>query len=213
MLRALSFPFLLPFGAVFLAIVAFGTNGDSNNYPSNAKIIAKNIASNLHRDTYHLNNNKLSDKDAILIANALAKNTHLKRLDMRDNEIGDDGAQALALALQKNRVLEVLALQDNKITDTGARALVHVLQENKVLKKMYLYGNDIHPDYIYSAESCCLDSTRQHCKELHTWTREELKLRSMDHHAAFQAFASEDEHKEHLKNFHGVSDDFDFEGW
>jgi hypothetical protein len=91
----------------------------------------------------HLDNNRITDRGALLIAKSLHHNSSLKWLYLGSNHITDIAVHAMADALHVNSSLQWLDLSGNCITETGAVAMSRALCVNVGMRELYLHQNGI----------------------------------------------------------------------
>jgi Ran GTPase-activating protein (RanGAP) involved in mRNA processing and transport len=116
---------------------------DANIGATEAKEIAKILATSTAWKSLDLSDNNIDDEAAVALADGLAMNKSLTKLWLCSNDINDRGMTALAQALSHNDSLEKLSFSFSPVGIVGVKGLAHALKTNNRLRKLSLFDCDI----------------------------------------------------------------------
>ena len=108
--------------------------------------ILDGIQNNRNLKILNLNKNKIEAEGAKAIAETIKRNPNLQTFDISSNNIKDDGARAIAEAINENRTLELLNFSNTQIGDLGARDIAEAIKQNPNLQTFDISSNNIGDD-------------------------------------------------------------------
>ena len=121
---------------------------------------------NTNLTVLHMENVKLSDKDACCLFIALQCNNTLKELNVTDNDITDRSYAIIATTLRKNNHLAKLWIWKNPISGEASKLILQDIKHNSSLEQLGLryYGERIQKSIIILQDN--INTIREGHKDL-----------------------------------------------